>query len=130
MREQVAWAPVPVQCLASKLTLCHEVALFGPDLAVYAGTVAGYKLPGELAGVHMGWTVVEVGNLPGGAVGPGLALVEKAAEQRELVHSGLSVVGLTAEHYMATVLERLLEVGRPEDSLAHHVHVVVHRHWG
>jgi hypothetical protein len=80
MREQVAWAPAPVQCQASKLTLYHEVALFGPELAVYAGTVAGYKLPGELAGGRMGWTVVEVGNLPGEAVGPGLALVEKAAE--------------------------------------------------
>lgn len=124
----MAWAPVPVKCQASKLTLRHGVALFGPDLAVYAGTVAGYKLPGEFVEVHMGWTVVEVGTLPGEAVEPGLALVEKVAEQRELVRSGLSEVGLTGEHYMATVLERSLAVGRSANSLAHLVHVVVHMH--
>lgn len=124
----MAWAPVPVKCRASKLTLRHEVVLFGPDLAVYAGTVAGCKLPGEVAEAHMDWTVVEVGTLPGEAVEPGLALVEKVAEQLELVRSGLSGVGLMAGHYMATVLERSLAVGRSVHSLAHLAHVVVRRY--
>lgn len=104
------------------------MALFVPDLAVYAGTVAGYRLIVELAGVHMGWTVVEVGNPPGGVVGPGLALVEKAAEQLALVRSGSTGVGLTVEHYMATVLERSPVVGPPANSLAHPVPVVAHRY--
>jgi hypothetical protein len=100
-----------VKCQVLKLTLDREEALFGPDLAAYAGTVAGYKLAAELAGVHMDWTVVEVGTLPGEAVGLGLAIVEKVAEQRELVRSGLTAVGLKEEHYMATVLEGSLAVG-------------------
>lgn len=127
-REQVAWVPVPVRCQASKLTLCREVALFGPDLAVYAGTVAGYRLPVEPAGVHMGWTVAEGGTPPGVVVGPGLALVEKAVEQLAQVRSGSRGVGLTVEHYMATVLERSLVVGLPENSLVHPVHAAVHRY--
>lgn len=112
------------------MTLCHVVALFGPGrgLAASAGIVAGYKLPvpGELAEVHMDWTVVAVGTLHVEAVGPGLALVEKVAEKLQLVRSGLSGVGLTAEHYMATVLERSQMAGRSANSLAHLGHVVVH----
>lgn len=126
---QMAWAPVPVKCQASKLTLCHVVAPFGPGraLAVYAGIVAGYKVPvpGKVAEAHMDWKVEGVGTLHVEAVGPGLALVEKVAEQLELARSGLSGVGPTAEHYMVTVLERSLAAGRSANSL---VHVLVHRY--
>lgn len=131
--EQMVWVSGPVKCQALKLTLCHEVVLFGLALAVYAGTVvdfarAGYTLPVELAEVHMDWTVVGIGALPGEVVGPDLAIVEKVAEQPELVRIDLSVVGLTAEHCMATVLERSLAVERSVNTLVHLVRVVVHTH--